>query len=300
MKNKIIIICGPTGIGKTGFAIDLARRFNGEIIGADSMQIYKYMDIGTAKPDPEERRMAPHHLIDFLEPDQEYDAGKYMNHADVVIDNLHKNMKLPIVAGGTGFYIKALLHGLFREHTVNPNVIERLEKECLEKGPQPLHERLALMDPPSAVRIHPNDSFRVIRALEVLEVTGKTISSFQNCHGFQSLRYTALKIGLHMERSLLYERIEKRVDNMIEQGLVDEVLSLVQRGYSCNLKSMGSIGYRHICDHINNGVPWDQTLEFLKRDTRRYAKRQLTWFRSESDIIRLEPEEICKAGEMIR
>ncbi len=299
MKKKIIVICGPTGIGKTSFAIHLARKFNGEIIGADSMQIYKHMDIGTAKPTQEEQRMVPHHLIDFLEPDQEFDAGQYAGHADKIIKKLYSQSKLPIVAGGTGFYIKALIHGLFRERTADKNVIERLEKEKQETGNKLLHERLSQLDPESGLRIHPNDTFRVIRALEVLEVTGRTISSFQHQHAFAKERYISLKIGLHMERLLLYKRIEKRVDQMMAHNFVDEVKELIRGGYSCGLKSMHSIGYRHVCDFLNHGVPWDETVHLLKRDTRRYAKRQLTWFRNEKDIIWIEQGEMDKAEKLV-
>ena len=335
-KNKIIIICGPTGIGKTGFAIELAKRFNGEIIGADSMQIYKYMDIGTAKPDKSERELAPHHLIDFLEPDEEFDAGKYMQAADAAINDIYyrsnltsSNLalskvpipKIPIIVGGTGFYIKALLHGLFRDRIVDKEVIDKLEREKEENGSFELHKRLSLLDPEAAKRIHPNDGFRVVRALEVVEVTGKPISNFQNQHGFSSERYFTLKIGLYMDRAKLYERIEKRVDIMIEQGFVDEVKSLINRGYSCNLKSMQSIGYRHICEFLHGQalqndiqrdlgfesddgylrpISWEETIRLLKRDTRRYAKRQLTWFRQDKDINWLEPHELDEAQELIK
>ncbi|MBF0302763.1 MAG: tRNA (adenosine(37)-N6)-dimethylallyltransferase MiaA [Desulfamplus sp.] len=300
MKNKIVIICGPTGIGKTGFAIEIARRFNGEIIGADSMQIYKYMDIGTAKPDKSERELAPHHLIDFLEPDKEFDVGKYMETADAAINDISSRSKLPIVVGGTGFYIKALVHGLFRDRTVDADVIKRLEQEKDEKGSHILHERLALLDPEAAQRIHPNDSFRIVRALEVVEVTGNPISAFQKQHGFSSQRYIPLKIALYMDREELYQRIEQRVDIMIEQGFVDEVKSLINRGYGCDLKSMQSIGYRHICDFLCNSISWDETIRTLKRDTRRYAKRQLTWFRQDTDMIWLALDKTYQAEELIK
>ncbi|SLM30499.1 tRNA dimethylallyltransferase [Desulfamplus magnetovallimortis] len=297
--KKIIIICGPTAVGKTSFAIHLAEKCNGEIIGADSMQIYKYMDIGTAKPDMDERQMVPHHLIDFLDPDKDFDAGQYVAHADSVIEELYSRSKVPVVVGGTGFYIKALMHGLFRERTADKSVLDRLEKEKEERGNLALYEKLAMLDPESALRIHPNDSFRVIRALEVLEVTGKTISSYQNQHGFTPQRYTALKICLNMERSLLYHRIEKRVDQMMSQDLVNEVRALLRMGYSCDLKAMQSIGYRHVCEYLNQGVSFDETVRLLKRDTRRYAKRQLTWFRNDRDIIWMEPWETKRAIEAI-
>ncbi|MBF0232675.1 MAG: tRNA (adenosine(37)-N6)-dimethylallyltransferase MiaA [Desulfamplus sp.] len=298
--KKIIIICGPTGIGKTGFAIELARRFNGEIIGADSMQIYKYMDIGTAKPDKAERELAPHHLVDFLEPDKEFDAGRYMEMADGVIDDICSRSKIPIVVGGTGLYIKALLHGLFRDRNADANVIARLEREKEEKGSHFLHERLSVLDPESANRIHPNDAFRIVRALEVVEVTGNPISTFQNKHGFSPQRYIPLKIALYMDRSELYRRIEKRVDMMMEQGFLDEVGWLIEKGYGCDLKSMQSIGYRHVCDLLYDRASLDDTVRLLKRDTRRYAKRQLTWFRQDMESIWLAPEAIDQAEEIIK
>lgn len=300
MKKKIVIICGPTGIGKTGFAIDIAQRFNGEIVGADSMQIYKYMDIGTAKPNQSERELAVHHLIDFLEPCEEFDAGKYMQKADAAINDISSRSKLPIVVGGTGFYIKALVHGLFRDRTVDLEVIKRLERENAEKGSDILHQRLAVLDPKAAERIHQNDSFRIVRALEVVEVTGKPISHFQNQHGFSSQRYIPLKIALFMDRAILYSRIEQRVDMMIEQGFVDEVKSLIKRGYGCGLKSMQSIGYRHICDFLCSIIGWDETIRLLKRDTRRYAKRQLTWLRQDNDMIWLTPDKREQAEELIK
>lgn len=299
MKKKIIILCGPTGIGKTRLAIDLARTFDGEIIGADSMQIYRYMDIGTAKPDVMERRMAPHHLIDFVPPDHPFDAGQYIEHADAVIASLLDRDKLPIVAGGTGFYIKALLHGLFRERTADALVIQRLENELKEKGAAALHGRLVALDPDAAEKIHPNDTFRVIRALEVVEVTGRTISSHRQDHGFSEERYDALTFCLYMERSLLYKRIDQRVDLMIDQGFLDEVKGLLERGYACDLKSMQSIGYRHLCDHLTCGVSWDETIRLMKRDTRRYAKRQFTWFRNQKETVWLEPHETDRAKQLV-
>lgn len=307
-KKKIIVICGPTGVGKTGFAIELAQRFNGEIIGADSMQIYKYMDIGTAKPDQSERELARHHLIDFVEPYEEFDAGKYMEAADGAINDIYSRSdsqfnlalpKIPIVVGGTGFYIKALLHGLFRDRTVDKEVIDKLEREKQEKGSYALHERLSLLDPEAAKRIHPNDGFRIVRALEVVEVTGNPISAFQDQHAFSSQRYITLKIGLYMDRAELYRRIEKRVDMMVEQGFLEEVEQLISMGYGCHLKSMQSIGYRHICNFLSGSVPWYETVCLLKRDTRRYAKRQLTWFRQDKDIIWLEPHAIEETQELI-
>ncbi|MBF0390617.1 MAG: tRNA (adenosine(37)-N6)-dimethylallyltransferase MiaA [Desulfamplus sp.] len=299
VKKKIIVICGPTGVGKTSFAIELAQKFNGEIIGADSMQIYKFMDIGTAKPEPLEQKLARHHLIDFLLPHKEFDAGKYIEMADNAINDIYSRSKLSIVVGGTGLYIKALIYGLFRDREIDRGVVNRLEGEIDTMGTFALHSRLATLDPEAAKRIHPNDGFRIVRALEVVEVTGEPISSFQSQHSFCSQRYTPLKIALHIDREKLYQRIEKRVDIMIEQGFVDEVKSLIGNGYGCELKSMQSIGYRHVCDFLNCKTSWEETIRLLKRDTRRYAKRQLTWFRQDKDITWLAPDEMGKAKELI-
>lgn len=297
MKKKIVLICGPTGIGKTGFAINLAKRFDTEIIGADSMQIYRYMDVGTAKPDGAERAMVRHHLVDVVDPDEPFDAASFSRMADMAIDNLDRQNKTPIVAGGTGFYLKALVHGLFRGRSVDSQVVKQLEAEA-EKGVD-LHERLSLMDPESALRIHPNDRFRIVRALEVVITTGITISSLRQEHGFEDQRYDCLKFGLYMDREKLYQRIEKRVDMMFHQGLVEEVRGLIKRGYSPDLKSMQSIGYRHVCDFLSEKVSFDETVRLLKRDTRRYAKRQFTWFRQDKEMVWLEPSETERAATLV-
>lgn len=283
-KRKIVIICGPTGIGKTSTAIAVARRFNGEIIGADSMQIYKHMDIGTAKPDKNELAQARHHLVSVAEPDDDFDAGSFVRLADEAIEDIILRGKLPIVAGGTGLYIKALLNGLFRSRPICGKTIEKLTLELDEKGSEKLHERLLSCDPESASRIHPNDAFRIIRALEVFETTGRPLSEFHEDHGFSQERYKALKIGLFMDRKELYDRINLRVDMMLDQGLLNEVTQLAEKGYSLDLKSMQSIGYRHMGMFIRNEVSWEETVRLMKRDTRRYAKRQFTWFNKDQDI----------------
>ncbi len=300
MKKKIIVVCGPTGIGKTGFAIWLANRFNGEIVGADSMQIYRYMDIGTAKPDYGERKMAVHHMVDIIDPDEEFDAAKFAEMADNSIEKIIKKGRIPIVAGGTGFYIKALLHGLFRQgRAADRKIINSLETESERKGSACLHKKLETIDPVSADKIHPNDSFRIIRALEVFESTGRTMSSFRKEHNFACNRYDPLVFGLYMDRKKLYERINQRVENMMSQGLIDEVKELVKMGYSCRLKSMQSLGYRHICDFLNEKTSFEETVSLLKRDTRRYAKRQFTWFGKDKKIIWVKPNERKKAEQFV-
>lgn len=298
--TKIITICGPTGIGKTGFAIALARELDTEIIGADSMQIYKYMDIGTAKPDEHERRLATHHLVDFLDPAENFDAKQFTALADQVISGLAKQGRVPVVAGGTGLYIRALIHGLFRGKPACPATLDKLNQALEEKGGQALHAQLAQCDPAAAEKIHPNDGFRIVRALEVFLTTGVPISQCRQTHDFKSDRYQSLTFGLHMDRKLLYDRINQRVDIMMAQGLLNEVKSLVNRGYSLELKSMQSIGYRHMGMYIKGEVSLEEAVRLLKRDTRRYAKRQFTWFNKEKDLIWIDAGQVEKAIETVK
>ena len=298
-KMKIVVICGPTGIGKTSVAIALSRTFNGEIVNADSMQIYKYMDIGSAKPTAEEQRLAPHHLIDIVAPDEPFDAGAFAQKAMDTIRQLHEGHLFPFVVGGTGLYIKALIHGLFRDRPCNPDTLARLNQEAETTGPQALHERLAVCDPVAAEKIHPNDTFRIIRALEVFFETGIPISSCHEQHGFPEPRLNALKIGLNMDRQVLYDRINKRVDQMLEEGIVKEVETLMTKGYSPNLKPMRSIGYRHVALYLNHEMGWEEMVDLFKRDTRRYAKRQLTWFRNDPGILWFHPSEIHRIENVV-
>ena len=298
--KKIIVICGPTGIGKTSFAISIAKKFNGEIIGADSMQIYKYMDIGTAKPSPEELKLARHHLVNFVDPKEDFDAGQYVKAADKAIEDIIIREKTPIIAGGTGLYIRALLHGLFRSEPICLQTLSQLTKELEEKGNTSLYQKLVTCDPKAAKKIHPNDSFRVIRALEVCQTTGQKISDRQKNHNFEDQRYNYLKIGLYLDRKVLYDRINKRVDVMLAQGLLNEVTKLVQKGYSFNLKPMQSIGYKHMAMFINNEVDWQEAVRLFKRDTRRYAKRQFTWFHRDKDINWLMTSQSDEAQKLIK
>ena len=298
--EKIIIICGPTGIGKTAFAIKLAEIFNAEIVSADSMQIYKRMNIGTAKPDPEELKLATHHVIDFLDPKDDFDAGMYVKTADTAIVNIVNHGKIPIVVGGTGLYIKALLHGLFRTKSISKKTLSLLEKELQEKGNIVLYKQLEQCDPKAAKAIHPNDSFRVIRALEFFKTNSQKISDWQTNHDFSDQRYDFIKLGLSMEREKLYEHINRRVDIMLSQGLYKEVVNLIDDGYSLDLKSMQSIGYKHMGMFIKKEIDWDEAVRLLKRDTRRYAKRQLTWFNKDKEINWVKPSEIEKAKKLIK
>ncbi len=288
-KTGVIVICGPTGVGKTSSAIQAAIRFEGEIVGADSMQIYRHMDIGTAKPTPAERASVRHHMIDFLEPDEPFDAAMYAGMADETIQALQNKGVLPFIVGGTGFYIKSLIHGLFGEGRGDPRIRERLRVEAEEQGAEALHRRLVTCDPEAAKRIHPNDSYRIVRALEVYETTGASMTTFHADHGFAARRHRALKIGLTTDRPALYERIDRRVDAMLEAGLLEEVQLLLRMGCDETLKSMGSIGYRHMMEYIRGRLRWEEAVRTLKRDTRRYAKRQMTWFKADPEIKWTEP-----------
>ncbi|HKJ98998.1 MAG TPA: tRNA (adenosine(37)-N6)-dimethylallyltransferase MiaA [Desulfotignum sp.] len=298
--KKIITICGPTGIGKTGFAIALAKAFSAEIVGADSMQIYKYMDIGTAKPDAAELAQVPHHLVDFLDPSQDFDAGQYAHMAAQKINDITRKDRIPIITGGTGLYIRALLYGLFRSRPVCEKTLAHLTREAQEKGSAYLHHKLCACDPAAAQKIHPHDSFRIIRALEVFQTTGTPISQMQKEHNFASPRYQSLTLGLFMDRNTLYERINMRVDAMIRKGLLTEVVDLVQKGYSLDLKSMQSIGYRHMGGVLKKERDFDEAVFLLKRDTRRYAKRQFTWFKKEPGIIWLKPSQLTRAKTLVK
>jgi len=291
-KPKIIIICGPTGIGKTTVAIDLAQHLGGQIIGADSMQVYKYMDIGTAKPTAEEQARVAHHMVDIVEPDESFDAAQYAERARTKIIELDQQHITPFVVGGTGLYIKALLYGLFDEKVSDPEVRDRLKAEADARGIQCLYERLSRLDPATANRLHPNDTYRILRALEIVEATGQAISKHHKKHGFLDQPFESLKIGLNLDRTLLYERINRRVDAMISAGFLDEVKDLLARGYSANLKPMQSIGYRHMVDYIEGRLSWAECVRTMKRDHRRYAKRQLTWFGADSEIIWKAPGQV--------
>ncbi len=298
-KTKVVVICGPTGVGKTATAIELARRFNGEIISADSMQVYRRLDIGTAKPTAAERARVAHHMIDIVDPDEEFNARLFSQQGRGVIAELHRRERTPFVVGGTGLYIKALLHGLFAAGPVAPEIRSRLKKQAEKLGSRALFDRLQACDPEAAAHLHPNDTYRIIRALETFEAGGGTISAHQRRHGFAENPFATLTIGLAMERQRLYQRIDERVDAMIAAGLLAEVRGLLKMGYGARLKSMQSIGYRHMVDFIEARLPWDEAVRTFKRDSRRYAKRQLTWFGADPAIIWHDPGQIDEIAEAI-
>ncbi|MGA8181165.1 MAG: tRNA (adenosine(37)-N6)-dimethylallyltransferase MiaA [Desulfobacterales bacterium] len=291
-RPRVVVICGPTALGKTTAAIELAEIFDGEIVGADSMQIYKHMDIGTAKPTQKETARVKHHMIDIIDPDERFDARQYAALARETIEMLYHRNKLPFVVGGTGFYIKALLNGLFETESTEEHIRKGLKKEADSYGIAVLYARLCRLDPDAANKIHPNDKYRVVRALEVHARTGKPLSAYHKAHGFKDHPFVVIKIGLHIRREMLYDRINKRVDAMIGSGLLDEVKGLLAMGCSPESKSMQSIGYRHMVDFIKGDSSWEETVRTLKRDTRRYAKRQMTWFGADPEIIWKAPDEM--------
>jgi tRNA dimethylallyltransferase len=239
-------------------------------------------------------------MIDVIDPNEHFDARQFAKMADEKIMKLYFSGIIPFVVGGTGLYIKALVNGLFKGGRVDIRMRERLQEQARIFGLDSLHQRLRRYDPDTAARIHPNDSYRIIRALEVYELTGKTITSLQREHGFKDHRFTVLKIGLHISREVLYDRINQRVDAMIKAGFLNEVKGLLDMGYSEDLKSMQSIGYRHMVDFIKGSVSWDEAIRTLKRDTRRYAKRQLTWFKADPEMIWREPGQLEEIRGLIK
>ncbi len=301
MKNKenLFILLGPTAIGKTSISIDLAKKLNGEIISADSMQIYKYMDIGSAKVTEEEMSGVKHHLIDFLYPDEDFTVANYKNKAEKLISIINKKNKLPIVAGGTGLYINSLVYNLnFAKVAPNEQIRFKLENIANKKGNQYLHDKLKEIDELSAAKISPNDQKRVVRALEIYQLTGKTMSEYNKNFRSPVESYNLVMIGLNMDRSKLYERINNRVDLMIDQGLVKEVEHIISLGYNKDLVSMQGIGYKEIIMYLEGEFSLDESIELIKRKSRNYAKRQLTWFRRDKRINWIDLDEYSKLEEV--
>jgi tRNA dimethylallyltransferase len=282
----IVILSGPTAVGKTEVAIELAESFGMEIVNADSLQVYRYLDIGTAKPSPEERRRIPHHLIDIVNPDEHFDAGTYQEMADSVIQNLWERNVVPLVVGGTGLYIRALTRGICQipedeDQTRKDQIRKELKTRLQTDGLAVLYGELQKVDPVLAASLHPSDTQRILRGLEVFLLTGKPLSYFQKQHRFATERYRSIKIFLYRDRKELAERIETRTLEMIEQGLCEEVERILSMGYSPDLKPLQSIGYRQIIEHIQGRMTLDEAIKDIQRETRQYAKRQLTWFRKE-------------------
>lgn len=283
-KPPVIVLVGPTGVGKTTLALELAERFGGEIVSADSLQVYRGMDIGTAKPTPGERRRVSHHLLDVVNPDEPFDASRYCALAREVISRLHREGKPAFVVGGTGLYIRALLGGLIAGPGADEAFRKTLRDELTRGGAAPLYEKLRVRDGKAAARVNPRDGVRIIRALEVLELTGRSIVDYQSDHRFGEEPYLSLKIGLILERDRLRENIGIRADRMLADGFVEEVRRLLAMGYDRSLKPMGSLGYRHMCAYLAGERDLEGTLRMIKGDTYRYAKRQMTWFSADREI----------------
>jgi tRNA dimethylallyltransferase len=281
-KPPLIVIAGPTAVGKTECAIWIAQQLNAEIISADSMQVYRYLDIGTAKPSLEQQQAVRHHLIDVVEPDSDFSVSDYKTLFDETVPALMARGKLPLVTGGTGLYIRACLRSFLDGNPVQPNweLRNSLNLKAEAQGSSFLHQQLARVDPEAARRIHPNDLRRIIRALEVYEVLGEPISKLQIQQKNES-PYHVLYIFLDRERAELYQRIEARVDEMLGQGLLKEVESLLERGYRSDLKPLQSLGYRQMIAYLQGQYSWETAVAAIKQETRNYAKRQLTWFRKE-------------------
>ncbi|WP_138493455.1 tRNA (adenosine(37)-N6)-dimethylallyltransferase MiaA [Paenibacillus pinistramenti] len=283
-KPNLLVLVGPTAVGKTKLSIELAKSFSCEIISGDSMQVYRGMDIGTAKITKQEMQGVPHHLIDELEPDDAFSVARFQAACAELVPAISSRGHLPFIVGGTGLYVESVCYEYqFAEASADEEFRAEQQRFADEHGPEALHDRLAAIDPDSAGRLHPNDLRRIIRALEIHHLTGQTLSSQLKGQNKVS-PYNLCLIGLTMDRQLLYNRIEARIDLMLEQGLVKEVESLLDKGYSRSLVSLQGLGYKEIAEHLLDGLPLEEAVIKLKRDTRHFAKRQLSWFRHMKDI----------------
>jgi tRNA dimethylallyltransferase len=283
MGEKLVVIIGPTAVGKTKMSIELAKRLNGEIISGDSMQVYKGMDIGTAKIKPEEMEGIPHHLLDIKEPTEPFSVAEFQQMVRPLISEITNRSKMPMIVGGTGLYIQSVIYDYqFSDAPSDANYRSSLEKFAQEQGVVALHEKLKEIDPQSAERIHPNNVRRVIRAMEIFYCTGKTMTEWQKKQT-PELLYDVALIGLTMEREKLYCRINERVDQMMAEGLLDEVKTLYERGVR-DCQSIQAIGYKEIYEYLDGYISLEEAIEQLKQNSRRYAKRQLTWFRNKMPV----------------
>lgn len=299
MKQKLLVLGGPTAVGKTELSIRLAEKLNGEIISADSMQIYKYMDIGSAKVTKEEMRGIKHHLIDVIEPDVPFSVADFKEHGDKALKDIISRGKFPIIAGGTGLYINSLTCNMtFTEAEKDEEYRLELEKLADEKGNEYIHDMLKDIDPISYKEIHFNNRKRVIRALEVYKLTGKPFSSYNAGEDFYKSDYDVYYYVLNMDREKLYNRINKRVDIMMENGLLDECIKLKNLGYTSDMQSMQGIGYKEILYYLENKISLEEAVNMIKQGSRNYAKRQLTWFRRDKRCIFLD-KDILSDDEII-
>ena len=299
-KKKLVVLTGPTAVGKTKLSIELARKIGGEIISADSMQVYKYMDIGSAKIRPEEMEEIPHFMVDELEPFEEFNVVVFQQKTKQYMEEIYQRGHIPILVGGTGFYIQAVLYDInFSEDDDNHQIREKLESLAKEKGAEYLHEELRKIDPASANAIHANNVKRVIRALEYYRLTGQKISEHNEEQRRKESPYDFSYFVLNDHRELLYERIDKRVDEMIKDGLVEEVRKLKNMGYDRSYVSMQGLGYKEILSFLEGEISLEEAIYILKRDTRHFAKRQITWFKREKEVIWVNKPELGYNNEKI-
>ncbi|UOQ42978.1 tRNA (adenosine(37)-N6)-dimethylallyltransferase MiaA [Halobacillus salinarum] len=283
MKPAVVSVVGPTAVGKSKLGVEIAKAFDGEVISGDSMQIYKGMDIGTAKVTNEEMEGVPHHMINIKRPDEPFSVAEFQKMVQALIYDISARGKLPVLVGGTGLYIQATLYNFnFSNQPKDTRIVEKLEKDWDTYGPEVMYDRLIEVDPRQAERIHPNNKRRVIRALEVFESTGKVMSDYQEDQAAAS-PFHPLLIGLEMEREALYERINRRVEEMMENGLLEEVKALYEKGLE-EAQSMKAIGYKEFIPYFKGEYPLDEAVELLKRNSRRYAKRQYTYFKNKMDV----------------
>lgn len=299
--NKVFVVLGPTASGKSGLAIELAKDINGEIISADSMQIYKYMDIGTAKVTTEETQGIRHYLIDEVYPDEDFSVARFKEKAEEYLELVLDKGKIPVIAGGTGLYINSLIYNIdFANAPMDSRWREELTKEAEEKGIEVLFERLREIDPETWQRLHLNDNKRIIRALEVYYQTGETMTEQIKRSREVPSKYEFVLIGLRMDRNLLYDRINRRVDKMFENGLVQEVEKLVEMGYDKNAIAMQAIGYKEVLAYLRKEISYDEAVYIIKRDSRHYAKRQITWFKRFENVNWLDVDENDTAAILLK
>ena len=296
----MVVLTGPTAVGKTELSIQLAQKLDGEIISADSMQIYQKMDIGTAKIRKEEMDGIPHHLIDVLDPSEEFNVARFQEMAKDALAGIYRRGRIPLIVGGTGFYIQGLLYDIdFTKEEQDFRYRENLQKKAKEEGAQAIHKMLQAVDPASAQKIHPNNIKRVIRALEFYHLNGRKISEHNEQESRKESPYRFAYFVLNQNRTTLYERINHRVDLMLEAGLVEEVRRMKEAGYGKNLVSMQGIGYKEVLDYLDGKMTLEETADQIKKDTRHFAKRQLTWFGREKEVIMIDKDKYETEEEIL-
>ena len=291
LAKPVVVIVGPTAVGKSRIAVEVAKAFETEVLTADSRQVYRGMDVGTDKPASEERQAVPHRLIDLVDPDESFNAGLYRRRAIDEIERLYRDCRLPLIVGGTGLYVRTLLKGLCDAPQADPIMREALRQEAEDQGYDRLYARLVDVDPVIAARLHPRDESKVIRALEVYQLSGRRMSEFQQEHGFAERPFATLMIGLNRDRDMLYRRIEGRIDWQLAHGLIEETKRLLAQGYQRDSAAMKGLGYRQVAEHLAGEYDAAEMVRRFKRDTRHFSKRQMTWFRKEPGIQWLMIEE---------